>query len=97
MPGSVEAPDGRVGLGMSLRGNLDGIVAGTFKKDARNYDIVVKLDEIEGKEQIAGFEFPGPPGHPVLLPSLANVSERLAPIQITRRDKRRVTKYLAML
>jgi len=86
-----------VALGMTLRGNLEGLVAGTYKKNARNYDIVVKLDEIEGREQVEGFEFPGPPGHPVLLSSLANVSERLAPIQITRRDKRRVTKFLAIL
>ena len=84
-------------LGMALRCNLEGLTAGTYKKDARNYDIVVKLDEIAGKDQVDNFEFPGPPGHPVLLKSLAGVSQRLAPIQITRRDKRRVAKFLAVL
>ena len=84
-----------VGLGVALRANLEGVEAGVFKKGARNYDIVVELIEEEGKSQIQEFLFPGAPGHPLLLTNLGDVEERLAPIQITRKDKRRISKLLA--
>ncbi len=85
------------GLGLALRGNLEGLEAGTFKKDARNYDIVVKFEEEEGKGQIERFLFPGKPGQPLLLGNLGDLSESLAPVQITRVDKRRVSKLYANL
>ncbi len=84
-------------LGMMLRGNLEGIDAGTFKKDARNYDIVVKFDEEQGKDQVDAFLFPGAAGKPVLLSTLGSIENTRAPIQITRKDKRRVSKLLANL
>jgi len=84
-----------VGLGVTLRANLEGLEAGVFKKGARNYDIVVELIEEEGKNQVQEFLFPGAPGHPLLLTNLGDVEERLAPIQITRKDKRRISKLLA--
>ena len=84
-----------VGLGVALRANLEGLEAGVFKKGARNYDIVVELIEEEGKSQVQEFLFPGAPGHPLLLTNLGDVEERLAPIQITRKDKRRISKLLA--
>jgi HAE1 family hydrophobic/amphiphilic exporter-1 len=34
------------GLGMTLRANMEGITAGTFKQGDRNYDIVVKLEDM---------------------------------------------------
>lgn len=86
-----------VGLGMALRANLEGLDAGTFKKGDRNYDIVVKFATQQGKEQIEQFMFPGAPGKPVTLSSLANINQRIAPIQITRKDKRRVAKVFANL
>jgi len=86
-----------IGLGMSLRSNLEGIEAATFKKGARNYDIVVKFDEMDGKEQVSEFLFPGTPGRPVTLDTLANVEERTSPIQIVRKDKQRVSKLFAEL
>jgi HAE1 family hydrophobic/amphiphilic exporter-1 len=86
-----------VGLGMSLRGNLEGLEAGTFKKGDRNYDIVVKFADEQGKQQIKQFMFPGTPGKPLLLSNLAKVEQRTAPIQITRKDKMRVSKVLANL
>jgi len=86
-----------VGLGMSLRGNLEGLEAGTFKKGDRNYDIVVELADEQGKQQIEQFMFPGTPGKPLLLSSFAEVEQRIAPIQITRKDKMRVSKVLANL
>lgn len=86
-----------VGLGMALRANLEGLEAGTFKKGDRNYDIIVEFAEKEGKQQVEQFLFPGTPGKPVLLSNLAQIEQRIAPIQITRKDKRRVTKVFANL
>ncbi len=88
-----------VGLGLTLRGNLEGIKAGTFKsrQTARNYDIVVKFAETEGKRQVADFLFPGAEGHPLVLAALGEVSERKMPIQIVRKDKQRIAKLTAQL
>lgn len=86
-----------VGLGMALRANLEGLDAGTFKKGDRNYDIVVELADEEGMKQVERFMFPAVPGKPMLLSNLAEVEQRVAPIQITRKDKQRVSKVLANL
>jgi HAE1 family hydrophobic/amphiphilic exporter-1 len=86
-----------VALGTNLRANLEGLDAGTFKRGDRNYDIVVELANEEGKAQVERFLFPAAPGRPILLGNLAQVEERIAPIQITREDKRRVSKVLANL
>jgi len=86
-----------VGVGMTLRANLEGLEAGTFKKEDRNYDIVVKFSDKQGKQQVEQFMFPGTPGKPVLLSSLAGTEQRIAPIQITRKDKMRVSKVFANL
>lgn len=82
-------------IGLALRGNLEGLDAGTFKMGARNYDIVVELDERPGKDQVGQFLFPGLPGKPMLLSGLANIEQRLSPVQITRMDKQRISKLLA--
>ncbi len=82
-------------LGLLLRANLEGLNAGTYKENARNYDIVVKLEEKEGKEQIDTFQIPGEPGKPLILRGVSDVEEHLAPVQITRVDKRRIAKVLA--
>ena len=81
-----------IGVGMALRGNLEGIKAATFKKDARNYDITVQLEEEEGKDQVVSFLFPGNPGRPISLDVLADLEEMTSPIQILRKDKERVSK-----
>ncbi|MBN1361076.1 MAG: efflux RND transporter permease subunit [Sedimentisphaerales bacterium] len=86
-----------VGLGMTLRANLEGLKAGTFKRGDRNFDIVVKLTDQDGTDQVPQFLFAGAPGQPVVLANLATVESRVAPIQITRRDKRRVSKVFANL
>lgn len=86
-----------VALGMALRANLEGLTAGTFKKDARNYDIVVTYDEEQGKDQVARFQVPGEPGMPVLLESVAEIEETVSPIQITRKNKQRISKVFANL
>jgi HAE1 family hydrophobic/amphiphilic exporter-1 len=84
-------------LGMALRANLEGLQAGTYKSADRTYDIIVKLDEQPGKDQVAGFLFPGAPGRTVLLTSLGEVQEELAPVQIIRKNKQRTSKLFANL
>lgn len=79
-------------LGMTMRGNLEGLTAGTFKRGDRNYDIVVKFKKTEGSDQIDEFMFPGKPGQNLLISSLADIKRTTSPIQILRRDKRRVCK-----
>jgi hydrophobic/amphiphilic exporter-1 (mainly G- bacteria), HAE1 family len=86
-----------VGLGVTLRANLEGLDAGTFKRGDRNYDIVVELADQKGKAQVERFMFPAAPGQPVLLTNLAQIEERVVPIQITRKDKRRVSKVFSNL
>jgi len=86
-----------VGLGMALRANLEGLEAGTFKQGDRNYDIVVKFSTRQGKQQVEQFMFPAAPGKPMSLSNLAEINQRIAPIQITRKDKQRVSKVLANL
>ncbi len=86
-----------ISLGLALRANLEGIEAGTFKRGDRNYDIVVELEDEPGQDQVEQFLFPGAPGRPILLSNLADVEHRIAPVQITRQDKRRVTKVFANL
>jgi len=82
-------------LGTTLRANIEGIECGTFKKDARNYDIVVKFDKKQGKEQIDQFMFPGEAGKPLVLASLGDIRQKISPIQITRKDKQRISKLMA--
>lgn len=82
-------------VGMTLRGNIEGLKAGTFTQGDRNYDIVVKFDEQAGREQIQQFLLPGRPGESLLLGSVADVKDTVMPIQILRRDKRRVCKISA--
>ncbi len=84
-------------LGLTMRANIEGLDAGTFKKDARNYDIVVELAEEEGRDQVADFMFPGGQASPMLLSNLARVETGTIPVQITRKDKRRVAKLFSRL
>ncbi len=84
-------------LGMNLRANVEGVKAGTFKSGARSYDIVVKLDEEPGKNQVAGFQLPGAPGRPVALTALADINNAISPAQITRKDKQRAAMLYSQL
>ncbi|MCJ8499773.1 efflux RND transporter permease subunit [Desulfatitalea alkaliphila] len=84
-------------LGTALRANLEGLTAGTYKQDARNYDIVVRMEPRQGKDQVHHFQFPGAPGQPVLLETLAELSEERAPVKIIRKNKQRVAKLTAGL
>lgn len=86
-----------VPLGLGLRANLEGMTAGTYKQGARSYDIVVKLAEQPGKEQVREFQLPGAAGYPLVLTSVSDIVETQMPIQIIRKDKRRLAKLYAQL
>jgi HAE1 family hydrophobic/amphiphilic exporter-1 len=79
-------------VAMTLRGNIEGLDAGTFTRGDRNYDIVVKFDEQPGRDQIERFLLPSGPGQTQLISGIADTTETTTPIQILRRDKRRVCK-----
>ena len=81
-------------LGSILRGNVNGIEAGSFKSGDRSYDIRVKLAEIPGKDQIRQFLLPGANGRPVPLETVADVEDARVRTQIYRVDKRRTVKVL---
>lgn len=93
--GDLGIPPAAVGL--TLRANLEGIEAGNFKMQARNYDIVVCLKKSEGRDQVWEYQFPGRPGQPLVLTSLAHITQDEVPIQIFRKDKERVQKLTAQL
>ncbi len=80
-------------LGLALRGNIEGIKAGTFKSSDRTYDIRVKLSEEHGTEQVKEFLFTGAPGRPQLLGNLADIRQTKSPIMITRVDKQRTAMF----
>jgi len=58
---------------------------------------VVKFAEEEGRGQVEQFLFPGAPGHPRPLETLATVEKGESPVQIPRKDKQRIAKLYANL
>ncbi len=84
-------------LGAMLRANIEGLDAAVFKEGTRSYDIVVKLDEREGRGQIAEFQAPAGPDRTVALAAFTGIEQREAPVQITRTDKMRVAKLFSGL
>ena len=84
-------------LGLILRGNLEGITSGVYKEQGRNYDIVVKFEEKEGKNQVENFLLPGAPGQPITLKTVADIKEGVAPVTVLRKDKRKIEKLFAGL
>lgn len=86
-----------VGMGMNLRANVEGLESGTFRKGDRSYDIVVKLADKRGKKQMERLALPGAKGRALALPAITGISETTAPVQITREDKQRASKFLSQL
>lgn len=84
-------------LGAALRANIEGLTAGVFKQRGRSYDLVVKMDPREGRDQVRDFLFPGAPGMPVTLEGLGRIEERETPVQIPRTDKQRVARVYVYL
>ncbi len=84
-------------LGRTMRGNIEGLEAATYKRGDRSYDIRVKYVPEQGTTQVAAMLLPGPVGQPVVLPTVADLREERAPVQITRKNKRRISKVYANL
>lgn len=84
------------GLGIIMRGNIEGIEAATYKRNARNYNIIVKMEEMDGREQIENTLLPGN-GAPIILKNIAHIEETVSPVQIIRKDKIRISKLFANL
>ena len=82
-------------LGLGLRTNIEGTKSGTYKENARTYDIRVKLQEKEGLNQVEQLELPGPPGHPIILRNFTDINHKISPVLITRRDKGRAVIFYA--
>jgi len=84
-------------LAYLLRANIEGLTAAAFKRGDRSYDINVKLSEETGKTQIQNFLLPGREGKSITINNVANIDEIISPIQITRKDKQRISKLYANL
>lgn len=82
-------------LGLTLRGNIEGIVASTYKIGDRSYDVRVKMSEQKGTSQVGEFNLPSPDGKPISVSAVANIELGVTPIQITRSGKQRVVKLYA--
>lgn len=81
-------------LASLLRANIDGLQVADYRRGDRTYKIRVKLDEMEGKEQIEQFLLPGAPGKPILLKTVADVIDSRTTLQIYRYNKMRGAKIL---
>ncbi|MCP3967705.1 MAG: efflux RND transporter permease subunit [Lentisphaerae bacterium] len=82
-------------FGNMLRGNLEGIKTGTFKKNARSYDIRVKFSEERGTRQVKDFKFMLFKGVPLNIDVVANVIDSTMPVMISRAEKSRVVDIYA--
>jgi HAE1 family hydrophobic/amphiphilic exporter-1 len=85
------------GVGLIMRANIEGLKSGVFKEAGRNYDIVVKMSEQQGIEQVESFLLPGMEGRPMTLSNVTSIEQDTAPVQITRKDKRRISKLYSGL
>lgn len=92
-----EAQFAAVSLGTSLRGNIEGLKAATFKKGDRNFDIIVKFSEQDGTKQVEEFNFMGIDGKSISLDNYGQLDQVIAPIQIIRKDKQRISKFESYL
>jgi len=82
-------------LGSVLRGNLEGVEVGTYKRGDRSYDIRVEMQEEEGQNRVREFTLMSQDGKPLNIETIADVKENAIPVQITRAEKRRVVKIMA--
>jgi len=81
-------------LGLALRGNVEGLKAGSYQVGDRSYDIRVKLAEQPGLGQVAAFDVPGPE-QPMHLGVLGDLASGTAPARIVRAEKQRIVKLMA--
>lgn len=76
-------------LGQSLRANIAGLEASTYKHGDRSYDIRVRYLQEPGESQIQAMNLPGSEGAPLPIASVVELQENLQPTMIMRRDKTR--------
>ncbi len=84
-------------FGLAVRGNLEGIKAGVYRRGDRTWDIRVKLAVEEGRDQVGAFTLPGPGGMPLRIAAFSEEKIRESRVQILRGEKRRVGKVFANL
>ncbi len=84
-------------LAVNARASIEGLDAALYTDGTRNLDIVVSLNRQDGLDQISDLSVPGPDGTTVSLDSLVTIEQKLAPTQIIRKDKQRISKLLANL
>ena len=82
-------------IGTLLRGSVEGLKQGTYKRGARSFDIRVKLDEKKGYEQLPALAFSSKEGKPLALNAISTLQPSTMPIQINRTDRERVAKVYA--
>ena len=82
-------------LGTIIRGNIEGIKAGLYKKGDRSYDIRVKLEEEEGIRQIDELNFASKDGKPLNINIVSSMNRNTMPIQISRAEKKRTLNLYA--
>ncbi len=76
-------------LGATLRASFAGLTPATYTSGGRSYDVRVRFAQKDGAEQIDELDFPGSGGRPFTIGAVAEKEERLQPVQIVRREKRR--------
>jgi HAE1 family hydrophobic/amphiphilic exporter-1 len=81
-----------VGLGMVMRMSLEGIVASVFRDKGSEYEILVKLDELdlEHVEEVGDIILQSISGESLPIRSVSGIEKRTSNAQIIRRDKRRI-------
>ena len=82
-------------LGVVLRGNIEGIKAGTYKIGARTLDIRVQMERRSGTAQLCKFPLIFKDGKPMHLENVADLQTEQMPIQIVRAEKQRSVKLYA--
>ncbi len=82
-------------LGTMLRGNIEGIKAGTYKRGDRSYDIRVELKEQDGVDQVREFSLMSRKGRPMTIETVAELKNNRIPIQIARAEKKRNINFYA--
>ena len=82
-------------LGTIVRGDIEGVKAGMYKKGDRAYYIRVKLENEEGIDQVDELSFISKDGKPLNLDVVSTISRDTMPIQISRAEKKRTLNLYA--
>ena len=80
-----------------VRGNISGLTATRFRREGREYDVVLRFEESyrDSFEGIESMRIPTPTGAVVALSDLGELREYMAPPNIDRQDRERVVTVSA--